>query len=64
MEIFYLDVAGTTGSAAATVTASPSTGCVMEKMTAWTGVMRSNVSRKFLLLSSLWPALVLALTTG
>ena len=52
MEIFYLDVAGTTGSAAATVTASPSTGCVMEKMTAWTGVMRSNVRRKLLLLFS------------
>ena len=29
-----------TGSAVTTVTASPSSGCVTGRMTAWTGVMR------------------------
>ena len=41
-----------TGSGVTTVTASPSSGCVTGRMTAWTGVMRRIARlRKLLILS-------------
>lgn len=39
-------VLGKSGSDVVMVTVYPSTGCVMERMTAWTGVMRKIVLKK------------------
>merc|ERR1719186_1559386 len=65
MRLFVLqNVREMTGFAAATATASPLSGCVTRKTTAWTGVTRKTARRRKLLHLNLTPSLVLALTTG
>ena len=59
-----LGVKVTTGFAAIMAIASPISGCVTRRTTAWTGVMRLTVRRRKPLLLNLILQHVLALTTG
>ena len=65
MTLIVLGVLGPSGSGVVMVTAYPSTGCVMERMTVWIGVMRKIVLQKMWLVSYLTSQqLALGLTTG